>query len=140
MEASVIAALVGCATAVLGIVIRDLWIAKSQAKASAKKALTNRKLENIYSPLMSVMGTRDSGNHRPILNIVDQQDMREKIQSNLHLLSDNLREIAIEAMQMGKGPVGNLQFTTKEMERGLALSRSFRDQLIKEYAELTKEA
>ena len=136
---TIIAAIIGAVVAVGVFVVRDLIVASHNKSRTARAKLVEEKLSKIYSPLMSLMGTKDLEKSHTLAELHYNDQLRSAVSQNLHLLSPLLRDMITEALSMGRWRGANQGFTSTEQGRLIEMTEPFRSELFKEFEALQKE-
>ena len=134
-QASLMAAIVGSVSALVVVLVKDLILERQKEARERRRALVERKLSEIYSPLWVSFG----GDDGQLGNIVGDQNMREQISARLHLLSPELQDILSRSLLVGHFENGKHLVTTSQMERLLQMSPGFKQALQTDLKKLQKE-
>jgi hypothetical protein len=117
-QASLIAAIVGSVSALVVVLIKDLILERQKEARERRRALIERKLSEIYSPLWVSFGSDDG----QLGSIVADRNMRDQISARFHLLSPELHDILSRSLLVGHFENGKYLVTTSQMERLLQMS------------------
>jgi hypothetical protein len=134
-QASLIAAIVGAVSALVVVVVRDLIIERHKEYRERKRALVEKKLTEIYSPLWIAFG----GDDGQLGNVVGDKKMRDQISARFHLLSPELQDLLSRSLLVGRFEKGEFLVTTSQMDRLLQMSSAFKQALQKDLERLQKE-
>jgi len=114
---NVTAAIIGALSALLVTLIKDVILEQIRRKRESRKALIDRKLTQLYSPLWVAL----SGGPNALGHMLADDFVYERLTANFHLLSEPLKTLIEEFMQLGKGDVRNRQYSPKEAGEAFAL-------------------
>jgi hypothetical protein len=134
-QASLIAAIVGAVSALVVVVVRDLIIERHKEYRERKRALVEKKLTEIYSPLWIAFG----GDDGQLGNVLGDKKMRDQISARFHLLSPELQDLLSRSLLVGRFEKGEFSVTTSQMDRLLQTSPAFKQALKKDLERLQKE-
>ena len=135
MSNEVKAAMIGAVAALVVTFIKDVVIDEIRAHRQAKKALIDRRLAELYSPLWVVLG----GGGNALGNILSDDFAYSKLTSNFHLLSSQLRQLVEEFMKLGTGDIRHPQLSRDETQRTMELQTQIVDTLRSEISALRKK-
>lgn len=129
---TVLAAGIGAVSAVVTILVKDLFIDWQKEKRQHRLSIIDRRLSELYAPLWIVSGTSEDALRR-----VFADDAAYKgLMKNYHLLSCELQGIISEFMKLGRGDPRYRTLNALEEEQAIKLSRKFVLTLTKEMDEL----
>ena len=132
MSDNVVAAIIGAVSALIVTLVKDVIIDEIRRYKESKKALIDKRLTELYSPLWVVLG----GGANALRNILSDDFAYEKLTTNFHLLSKRLRQLIEEFMKLGKGDIRHPQLGPNEMKRGMELQEEIVSVLGSEISEL----
>ena len=135
MSDEIKAAIIGAVAALVVTFIKDVVIDEIRAHRQAKKALIDRRLAELYSPLWVVLGGGGNG----LGNILADDFAYSKLTSNFHLLSSELRRPIEEFMKLGTGDIRHPKFSADELKRTSELQTQIVDTLRSEMSALRKK-
>ncbi len=122
MSDNVKAAIIGAVSALLVTFIKDVVLDQIRRSRESKKALIDRKLTELYSPLWVAIG----GGANTILQILSDDLAYAKLTANFHLLSEPLKIIIQALMKLGSGPdVRNPRMSADEQTKAIELQKEF---------------
>jgi hypothetical protein len=134
-QASLIAAIVGAASALVVVIVKDLIIERHKDARDRRRALIEKKLTEIYSPLWIAFG----GDEGQLGNIVGDKNIRDQIGARFHLLSREVQDILSRSLLVGHFEKGEYLVTTSQMERLLQMTPAFKEALRKDLDTLQQE-
>jgi hypothetical protein len=136
MSDNVIAAIIGAVSALLVTLIKDVILDQIRGARESRKALIDRKLTELYSPLWVALG----GGANTLTHILSDDLAYSKLTANFHLLSEPLKTKVEEFMKLGRGPdVRSPQMTSEEIRRSLDLHKEIIPILESEMRELRSQ-
>jgi hypothetical protein len=117
MSDNVKAAIIGAISALIVTLIKDVIIDEIRRSKESKKALIDRRLAELYSPLWVALG----GGANTLVQILSDDLAYQKLTTNFHLLSKDLRELFQEFMKLGRGnDVRHPEFTVSDQRKMIA--------------------
>jgi hypothetical protein len=119
MSDNVKAAIIGAVSALIVTLIKDVIIDEIRRSKESKKALIDRRLAELYSPLWVALG----GGANALVQILYDDLTYEKLTTNFHLLSKELRELIQEFMKLGGGNVRKPEFTREDQAKMIELEK-----------------
>lgn len=135
MSDNVKAAIIGAVSALIVTVIKDVIIDGRRRSNESKKALVDRRLAELYSPLWVVLG----GGANALGNVLSDDFAYAKLTTNFHLLSKQLRKLIEEFMKLGTGDTRHPKLGLDEMKRSIELQEEIVSVLGAEISELRRE-
>jgi hypothetical protein len=136
MSDNVKAAIIGAISALIVTLIKDVIIDEIRRSKESKKALIDRRLAELYSPLWVALG----GGANTLVQILSDDLAYQKLTTNFHLLSKDLRELFQEFMKLGRGnDVRHPEFTVSDQRKMIALHEKIIPVLKSEIEGLRKE-
>jgi hypothetical protein len=134
-QASLVAAIVGAVSALVVVLVKDLIIERHKDNRERRRALIEKKLTEIYSPLWIAFG----GDDGQLGNIIGNKNVLDQISARFHLLSPELQDILSRSLLVGHFEKDVYLLTTSQMERLLQMSPAFKDALRKDLEKLQRE-
>lgn len=117
MSDQVLAAIIGATSALIVALVKDIVLDNIRLSRESKKALIDRKLTELYSPIWVALG----GGANVLGQILSDDFAYTKLTANFHLLSDPLKARMEEFMTLGRGDVRHPQLNSSEMKRSMEL-------------------
>ncbi len=118
MSTEVKAAIIGAVSALAVTLIKDVIIDGLRRSKESKKALIDRKLTELYSPLWVALG----GGANRLVHILTDDLAYRQLTANFHLLSQELRGLIQEFMKLGSGSdVRHPEFTLDDQKKMIQL-------------------
>lgn len=118
MTDQVEAAIIGAVAALTVTLIKDVIVDGIRRSSASKKALLDRKLTELYSPLWVALG----GGANALTQMLSDDFAYAKLTANFHLLSKPLKTRIEQFMKLGRGPdVRNPQMNPGEMKTSMDL-------------------
>jgi len=134
-QASLLAAIVGAVSALVVVLVKDLIIERHKENRERRRALIEKKLTEIYSPLWIAFG----GDDGQLGNIIGNKNVLDQISARFHLLSPELQDILSRSLLLGRFEKDEYLLTTSQMKRLLQMSLAFKEALRKDLEELQRE-
>lgn len=134
-QASLVAAIVGAVSALVVVLVKDLIIERHKENRERRRALIEKKLTEIYSPLWIGFG----GDDGQLGNIVSNKNLRDQVGARFYLLSPELQDILSRSLLVGHFEKGEYLVTTSQMDRLLKMTPAFKEALRKDLDKLQKE-
>lgn len=134
-QASLLAAIVGAVSALVVVLVKDLIIERHKENRERRRALIEKKLTEIYSPLWIAFG----GDDGQLGNIIGNKNVLDQISARFHLLSPELQDILSRSLLLGRFEKDEYLLTTSQMKRLLQMSPAFKEALRKDLEELQRE-
>jgi hypothetical protein len=132
----VVPGLIGALSALLLMIIRDLYIQGKKERRQERRSLLDRKLSELYVPLWIALGAGSN----VLGNLLADDKAYERLMRNFHLLSPDLQGIATKYLQLGQGDsIRQRTLTFREIEVGVKLSKEFSRLLKDEIDVMTKD-
>lgn len=136
MSDNVKAAIIGAVSALIVTLIKDVIIDEIRRSKESKKALIDRRLAELYSPLWVALG----GGANTLVQILSDDLAYQKLTTNFHLLSKELRELFQEFMKLGRGnDVRHPEFTYFDQGKMIELHKKIIPVLKSDIEGLRKE-
>lgn len=136
MSDNVKAAIIGAVSALLVTLIKDVILDQIRRSRESKKALIDRKLTELYSPLWVALG----GGANTLTQILSDDLAYSKLTANFHLLSEQLKTKVEEFMKLGSGTdVRNPRMDVSDMKRSMELQEEIIPILESEMRELRSQ-
>lgn len=127
-----ISAIIGACVAILSILMKDIILYELRERRKEKKALINRKLTQLYSPLYMVCITREGS----ISNLLTDDAIYKKLMLNMHLLSPKLQQLFNNYNSLCTGGIRKPEFSAENSKKAIEISNDFSSVLKKEMDEL----
>ena len=116
--------------------IKDVILDQTRRSKESRKALIDRKLTELYSPLWVALG----GGANTLTHILSDDLAYAKLTANFHLLSEQLKAKVEDFMKLGSGPdVRHPQMGPSDMEKSMELHKEIIPILKSEIEELRSQ-
>jgi hypothetical protein len=135
MSDTVKSAIIGALSALIVTLVKDVIIDQIRRSRESRKALIDRRLTELYSPLWVALG----GGANSLGQILSDDFVYGKLVTNFHLLSKRLRELIEQFLKLGTGDVRGPRLGLNEMKTSIELQKEIVSVLASEMRDLRAE-